>query len=501
MKIKPVAALISCMMMWAPLVSHAADASGITPSTAPYQPVLSTSAPVSSADARMSHPVSFVDAWQAVVSGNDGLAAERANVDRYKHMEDAASDLNLPQITATAKYTRLDKAVEIKPTDLIESMPAGDAISRLAHSLGVNGSQLDALFTSQLTDRDVFTSSIRAIWPIFTGGRINAAQDIAKGQTEEAQYLLAMKQQGTFEDLSKFYFGVALTQQVLATRIEVEQGLKKHWQHAQKLEQQGQIAKVERLQAQASYDKARVERQKAQREMEIAQVALTKLLQLDTPAVPSTALFINPSLPPMSAFIEKTLTDYPGLHILDAKKKQATGLMTAEKGKYYPEVYLYGNYSLHEDDTLAAKTAPDWAVGVGVNIPLLDNSGRSGKVKAAHSAMKQVDYLRAQAEQDLSVLVEKTYREAMQALEEYNGLASSLSLAQENVSLREKAFSQGLSTSLDVVDAELYLASVKTQRVAAAYQYVISLTRLLAVSGEINQFHQYQQYQGVEVQS
>ncbi|GAL02276.1 outer membrane protein assembly factor YaeT precursor [Photobacterium aphoticum] len=235
--------------------------------------------------------------------------------------------------------------------------------------------------------------------------------------------------------------------------------------------------------------------------MEIAQVALTKLLQLDTPAVPSTALFINPSLPPMSAFIEKTLTDYPGLHILDAKKKQATGLMTAEKGKYYPEVYLYGNYSLHEDDTLAAKTAPDWAVGVGVNIPLLDNSGRSGKVKAAHSAMKQVDYLRAQAEQDLSVLVEKTYREAMQALEEYNGLASSLSLAQENVSLREKAFSQGLLTSLDVVDAELYLASVKTQRVAAAYQYVISLTRLLAVSGEINQFHQYQQYQGVEVQS
>ncbi|MGF1687200.1 TolC family protein [Photobacterium japonica] len=460
-------------------------------------PVLSSDAAVTAA----SHPVSFVDAWQAVVTGNDGLAADRANVDRYRHMQDAASDLYLPNISATAKYTRFDQAVEVKPTDLIESMPAGDAIANLAAALGVNGSNLDALFTSQLTDRDVFTSSIRAIWPIFTGGRINAVQDIAQGQTEEAQYQLAMKQQGTFEDLAKFYFGVALTQKVLDTRIEVEQGLKKHFHHAQQLEQQGQIAKVERLQAQVAYDKARVERQKAQREMEIAQVALTKLLQLDTPAVPSTALFINPSLPPMSAFIDKTLVDYPGLHILDAKKKQASGMMTAEKGKYYPEVYLYGNYSLHEDDTLAAKTAPDWAVGVGVNIPLLDNSGRSGKVKAAHSAMKQVDYLRAQAEQDLTVLVEKTYREAMQALEEYNGLASSLSLASENVLLREKAFNQGLSTSLDVVDAELYLASVKTQRVVAAYQYVISLTRLLAISGEINQFHHYQQFQGIEVQS
>lgn len=488
MKMKPLAVLICCAVMLGPIAGHAAFDPAASNTTNEHQ-------------VERQHPVSFTDAWQAVVTGNDGLAAERANVDRSRHMQDAAKDLYLPKITASAKYTRLDKPVEIKPSDLIESMPAGGTINGLAQSLGISTSNIDNLFTSQLTERDVFTSSIRAIWPIFTGGRISAAQDIAKGKTAEAQYLMAMKQQATFEDLSKFYFGVAMTQQVLNTRTEVEQGLKKHFEHAKKLEQQGQIAKVERLQAQASYDKARVERQKAQRDMEIAQVALTQLLKLDAPAVPSTQLFINASLPPMSAFIEKTLVDYPGLHILDAKKQQASGLIDVEKGKYYPEVFLYGNYNLHEDDTLAAKTAPDWAVGVGVNIPLLDNSGRSGKVKAAHSAVTQVNYLRAQAEQDLTVLVEKTYREAMQSLEEYSGLASSLSLAKENVFLREKAFRQGLSTSLDVVDAELFLASVKTQRAAAAYQYVISLTRLLAVSGEINSFNQYQQYQGIEVQS
>ncbi|MDV5168015.1 TolC family protein [Photobacterium rosenbergii] len=484
MRITPVAVFTCWAMMLAPASASANDTTSNDATRAP----LSTESPL-----HVQHPVSFLDAWYIVQNQNDGLAAERANVERSQNLQDAARDLYLPSISATAKYTRLDKPVEIKPSDLIDSMPIG---SRLP-SLPV----LDQFFTSQLTKREVFTSSIRAVWPIFTGGRITAAQDIAKGQTEEASQLLAMKQQATFEDLSKFYFGVALSQQVLDTRIEVENGLRKHFERAQKLEQQGQIAKVERLQAQASYDKARVERQKAERDTEIAQVALTKLLKADVPAMPTSSLFVNESLPPMSAFIDKTLAGYPGLQLLDAKKKQAQGLMAAEKGKYYPEVYLYGNYNLHEDDTLAAKTAPDWAVGVGVNIPLLDSSGRSGKVKAAHSAVTQVNYLRAQAEQDLTVLVEKTYREAMQSLEEYNGLASSLDLAKENVSLREKAFSQGLSTSLDVVDAELYLASVKTQRAAAAYQYVISLTRLLAVSSEMNSFKQYQQYQGLEVQS
>ena len=92
----------------------------------------------------------------------------------------------------------------------------------------------------------------------------------------------------------------------------------------------------------------------------------------------------------------------------------------------------------------------------------------------------------------LQLLVEKTYREAQQSLEEYEGLGTSLALAQENVRLREIAFSQGLSTSLDVIDGQLFLAGVKTQRWLAAYRYVLSLARLLAVSGGQDDFVSFQ---------
>lgn len=451
--------------------------------------------------------VSFSQAWQTVVSQNEGLAAERTKVDQAKYLQDAAWDLNLPQVSIGANYTRLDDNIEISPSDLFSSMPAsgtdaGKVISQLAEQLSkLTGTDFNSLFTSQITDKDVFTSSIRAIWPIFTGGRINAAQAIAEGKTEEAKYMLAMKKQATYEDLSRFYFGVVLAEQVYKTRQEVEAGLKQHFEHAVKLQQQGQIARVERLQAEAAYDKARVETQKSKRDLEIVQVALTKLLNASSPITPTTTLFTNEQLPNLDSFLSQTLTTYPGLHLLDAKRKQANGLIDVEKGKYYPEVYLYGNYNIYDGHSLAAELTPDWAVGVGVNIPLIDNTGRSGKLKAAHSAVSQVNHLQAQAKQDLSVLVEKTYKEANQALEEYQGLQSSLNLANENVRLREKAFSQGLSTSLDVVDAELFLASIKTQRLAASYQYITSLTRLLAISGQMSEFNQYQKYRGLEVQS
>ena len=401
----------------------------------------------------------------------------------------------LPSVSLNANYTRLDQAVRVKPSEVIASMPI-DAINE---AFGITTDNLDSLFTSTLTERDIFTSSIRAIWPIYTGGRINAVQGVAKAQFDEAGYLLSMKQLEKFDDLVKYYFAVVLSEEVFKTRVEVEQGLQKHYNNALKLEEQGQINKLERLQAQVSLDKSRIERKKSLRDAQIAQVALARLLKSKEKVLPTTSLFINDSLPELSLYINKSLADFPALKVLDAKQKQANGLIQVEEGKYYPEVYLYGNYNLYEEDNLASQIAPDWEIGVGVKVPILDSSGRSGKTKAAHSSVLQIKYLKAQAVEDLSILVEKSYREANQSLEEYQGLASSLSLADENLRLRNKAFKQGISTSVDVVDAQLFVASIKTQRLVAAYQYVLSLSILLTLSVDIDNFKHYQSYQGIEV--
>lgn len=439
-------------------------------------------------------PLSFQEAWDLLQQQNNSLAAQRANVERYAHLKDATQNLNLPSVSVGANFIRLDQDVTLSGKQILDSSGGIDP-SLMAH-LPANilplVTHLGAA-KSTITERDIFTSSIRAIWPIFTGGRITAAQDAAAGREDEAQSQLAMEIQARYEDLAKYYFSVLLAKEVLATRIAVEEGLTQHRDNALKLEQQGQIAHVERLQADASLDKAKVERKKAQKTLDIAQSALTQILGATETVEPSGMLFINTSLPPMHAFIEQTLNTYPGLSLLDAKEKQASSLIKAEQGKYYPEVYLYGDYSLHEDDSLASQMKPDWLVGVGVNIPLIENTGRSEQVKAANSAVNQVRYLKAQAKQDLSVLVEKTYLEAEQALEEVTGLNSSLNLAQENLRLRQKAFSQGLSTSVDVVDAELYLASIRTQQSLASFNYLISLNKLLALSSEMSSFSTYHQ--------
>lgn len=436
-------------------------------------------------------PITFQQAWQLLQDNNHSLAAQRANVVSQEHMQSATRSLDWPSVSIGANYTRLDTDVTLSGEQLMSNttMPAINAST---------GPILQALMPvlsgieTTIAEKDLFSSSIRAIWPIFTGGRISAAQAAAEGKTEEARSQLKMETQARYEDLSKYYFSVVLAKEVLQTRQAVEKGLTQHRDFAIKLEKQGQIAHVERLQAEASLDKARVETRKAQSNLEIAQSALSKILAQSSLVEPAEGLFINHNLPPLSAFTEQTLATYPGLSLLDAKEQQASALIKAEKGKYYPQVYLYGDYSLYEDDSLASEMKPDWLVGVGVNVPLIDTSGRSEKVKAASSMVSQVHSLKAQAREDLSVLVQKTYLEAQQAVDEVIGLESSIRLAKENLDLREKAFNQGLSNSLEVVDAQLYLASIETQQSAARFRYLISLNKLLALSSEMNSFAQYQ---------
>ncbi len=439
----------------------------------------------------------FNTAWQQVLQKNNALLAEQANIEKAGHNRQAVKDLYLPQINLNGGYVYLDDDIQLGPQEILDSMPAGSLIEQqlgaLAQGMGLSPTSLEHGLTSTISEREVKTSSLNLLWPLYTGGRISAAQDIAQASLTEAKQQRVLKLYIQFETLCKRYFGVVMVRQVLETMTEVEENLKIHLDHAKLMVDNGQIAEVEKLQAEASYDKARVDREKSANDLQIAEAAFTRLLQEEMISRPTTPLFINPELPPLTTFIQNTLAGYPGLAILDAKEEMATGMVNIEEGKYFPQVALLGNYSLYEEDSLASELVPDWFIGLTVSVPILDRSGRGGKRKAAKSLVSKIDALRNQAREDLSLLVEKTYRQVEQAIAEYNGLASSLRFAEKTLDMREKAFNQGLATSLDVVDARLYVAGVKSQRSHAAYTYVTKLAGVLAISGSLDEFSTYQQ--------
>jgi len=445
----------------------------------------------------------FLLAWEEVQAHHEGIKAEEKAVEESLHQENASRALARPSLRLNATYTHLSDPVQLNILDLepmasLDDTQLGEILGELLENIGISPEEINHAFTTDFTEPDILFSNLVATWPIYTGGRISSAREIRAAQVAEARFRLDLKKRDLFCTTAKYYFGVVLARQAVELRKAAEKTLGHHLDHALKLEEQGQIARVESLSARVSLDRASVERKKAEDELKIAMLALSNILGRDTPPGLSSPLFINAGLPPVEDFLENTLENFPGLGILSAKGKQAEGMLDVEKGSRLPEFFLFGNLIAYKDDSLTSRMTPDWALGVGMSFEIFDRDGKSEKVLAARSTLSRVSHLEEQVRRDLRVLVEKTYQEALSARNEFDGLQSGLELARENLRLREKAFAEGLSTSLEVVDAQLYLSSVRIRRMAAAYNYVNALARLLSLAGEMDAVTHYQQ-EGIEV--
>ncbi|MEC4725464.1 TolC family protein [Shewanella sp. D64] len=434
----------------------------------------------------LAQPMTFTTAWQQLLTVSDKLQAESQEVLRAQAEQEAGEDLGMPSLDINGSYTHLQKPIELDLQDLnpLASLDPGSLPPALGGALA---SIPSSMFVTPFTEQDIFRASLQAMWPIYTGGKITAAQGIHAAQVVEKEQQLQLVTRDLFTLLVDRYYAVSVTEKLMQTQQQLVASLSEHVDHALKLEEQGQIAKVERLNAQVALENARVSAGSAKRQHEMAMIALSRMLHQRS-VTPASQLFMLTNQPSLPRLSQLTMTQHPALRLLEAKEDQASGLIEVEEGRYKPTVFLYGNYTLYEDDSLFSKVEPDWMVGLGVKVPLLSRDGRSGKVQAAKSALLQARYTKAQTQQDLSLLLDQSYRQLQQAQEEAVALNTSLSLAEENLRLREMAFNQGLSTSIDRVDAELKLSAVKMQQLGAKYRYVQSYARLMSISGQLDDF-------------
>ena len=92
---------------------------------------------------------------------------------------------------------------------------------------------------------------------------------------------------------------------------------------------------------------------------------------------------------------------------------------------------------------------------------------------------------------DIALLVEKNWLAVEQARTQYLAGQAQENLARELLRLRNAGLKEGTSTALDLIDAQLNLAKVQTERASSANQYVQALAALLESTGQSDAFAQY----------
>jgi outer membrane protein TolC len=467
--------------------------------------------------------LTFTEAYQQMNQNSHVLKQANFEIREKEADKKAAMGLRAPKVFVSAT------AVQMADPLTLDLTPVRDAITPLYEALGkygnfsgvpnpdpatsgvmptlpdnvstkvIRGKLLEgeaainaAEWDKMIQEKQFASVNANVVWPLYTGGKINAANRASQIYEEEAGLHAKQKEGELLSELATRYYGLVLAEQAGRVRQQVADAMKKHLFDAQKLSEQGQIAKVEFLHAQVANSDAERELKKANREVEIVERALENTLAIDDSSklIPASRLFILKNIENEGFFIELALQNNPMLAQVDSKRELAATGVKLEKSNFKPTVALTGTYTMADHDL--SPYMPQWLVGVGVNWSLFEGNARNKKLQAARFKEDQVAEAGLKAEEDIKTIIRKLHQQLGMQVEQLEELDKTLEFAQTYVDSRNKAFHEGLSTSTELVDANLLLAKVKIERLQALYNYDVTLATLLQVCGSPEMFLQYQ---------
>jgi outer membrane protein TolC len=336
---------------------------------------------------------------------------------------------------------------------------------------------------------DLRSLGLTSVWPLYTGGRLQAVQKIAAGRADEAGAGLQTAEDESAATLAQRYFTVQLAREAWHLRAQAVDVARAHQVMAVKLERTGLIAKVERLKGDVALDNAVREEAKSRSDRDIAQLALTRLLGASTAVQPVTPLFVHGApVAPLASFVDAAMASNAAWKQIDSKRAQADGAVKLQGSQFSPTVIALANYNLNRGDSVARA---NWLVGMSVSVPLVERIDRARMGAAARLERQRVDVMAAQAARDIPTLAESQWRAMEDARLRYLSMGSAIELAGESLHLSQVAFKNGQATSIDVADASLNFTKSRLERAQAAYDYVLALAKLLGTTGQSARLYDY----------
>jgi len=423
-------------------------------------------------------PVTFRQAMTMVEKRNERWRVADLAVQRARESRAEQRGLYWPTVAGLGRYAHLNDElfVDLSPLhDLLSALNPGASIPPLRATVLKN---------------DPVRVSVGAGWTVFAGGRIRAANRAAEAGLDAADAERSGTRQALTTELADRYFKLRLAADVLKVRRQALETLDRHVQDAQRLEKAGQIARTEALRAQVARAEADRDYKVAARNVALASSALQATLGTDQGVDPVTPLPTAPELEPRERFAATADSANADLRRLSALRAQSRQGTSAAKAEYLPALRLFGQRELLQR-RLNSTADPKWLVGVALEWKLFDGFGREHRVAAANLAEQEIGTRWDGARRDVATLVRSRYDEYLSAVEQYLALQSSLELAEESLRSEQRAFAEGVGTSLGVVDAELALSRVQVGRLNAQYDAVVALARLLEASGQSERFAGY----------
>ncbi len=448
---------------------------------------------LSSSSIAKAQDISLSEAIAYGIEHNEEILRQKEVV-LQKEYEHAAMKGNfLPKITAAGGYTYLSENMQINTEQIKGSLDDvlskyGVAVANQIIPIETSPEFQQGLYNSinsslgklpsyniEIDNQHMPTANIIATQPIFMGGKIIAGTKFAKAESDEASYELVKVSNEVTQNIIKRYLAVVLLQDVVETRAHVLAGMKEHRNEAEKAIEIGVVPPHVLLRADVAVADAKRKMNDDKNNLKLAMLALKSEMgiQGDTTLVISDKMKYHLNTIALDSSLQDAYEAQPIFSILEQKRIMVRQNYNVKRSEILPKVVAWGEYGFFREELPIIQ--PPVMLGIQVKMNLFNGLKNVNEMKAAKHLEMEVDYAEDYARNQIKLWVNKSYISILNSQSKYQEIQTVIAMAEENLRVNKKRFSEGLTPSLDVLDARLLLEGELVEELVSLYDYYNAL--------------------------
>ncbi|NPV11363.1 MAG: TolC family protein [Ignavibacteria bacterium] len=283
---------------------------------------------------------------------------------------------------------------------------------------------------------------------------------------------------------TKAFLDVLLTRETEKFIKQSYENALRNLENAAKLNKQGILSDFEYLSAQVEVEKIKPNVLQAEYTYETALNFLKTLLNLsseDSIEVVGSIenFFTSKTLPQIDSYVvENTFT----LKKLGLQKQIADKNIMLQRWGHFPSLVAFGNYQIQTQAEDYNFNTYRWvksaSVGLTLSVPIFSGFGVKSRVEQAEIQSKQLEETINYTKKQLDIAITNTKNRMATALEKIEAQKLNREKARINYRIAEVRYNEGMSTQIEISNANVNLLSAELGYAQAIYEYLVAQAEL-----------------------
>ncbi|MFC2149989.1 TolC family protein [Calditrichota bacterium] len=314
--------------------------------------------------------------------------------------------------------------------------------------------------------------------PIWLAGKVGMALDAAKTYRKLARETEQSTRSMLKSRTTANYFGLQLARGVYDVTKEGLEQARKHARTVENMYDVGMASEFDLLRASVEVKNIEPQLSYAEQNLSLAYVSLSNSLNI---AFGDTIILtdeLKMDIPKVSTedLLERARRNRPEFRLLDLQERlDGLSIKNEQRSLYWPSFFFDMNYRWQvSDDKLDAFTTDStWQESLNytlsLQLPIFDGFATPARIQKAKIGLRRTKLKRLQLEQGVRLEVTQIQTELKRAKDLVESMTAGVELAQKAFEIAEVRYEQGISTELELLDAQLAVQNSKVGLLKGLY--------------------------------